>query len=239
MLGEKGTIFVEAKTAAAARSGKTFELFKASAILMENTGAGDYEEVVSIDGTTNAKEFDVANLQSVGVTVGDLLTVTKTIQGFFVTATAPAIGGMIQFEFDDDDYSEEVPSDCASRSSGGYNLRVRVINAPCGGGVLGMDEEGYVTVSDPGGFLIRRDPRDLPGRTGFAQLMNAESDYGEPCGWVITWINFFRETIVVHDVIFQANKIILKRKKIMVWDSCQLAPEEILGADCDPEDEYI
>lgn len=239
MLGEKGTIVVEAKTAAAARSGKTFELFKASAILMQVTGAGDYEEegVDTITGTTNAKEFDVANLQASGVAVGDLLIVTKTIQGFFVTVTAPS-SGMIQFEFDDDDYSEEVPADCASRSSGDYNLRVRVINAPCGGGVLGMDEDGYVTVSDPGGFLEERDPRDLFGRTGFAQLIGSEAEYGETCQWVITWINFFREITIIQNIIFQEDRIVLKRKKIVVWDDCFLPDEEILGADCDP-DEYV
>jgi hypothetical protein len=259
MLGEKGTYFVEAKSPAAARDGKVFQSFKASPVLMQgpptvpritdqycyeySDGISPPQESVTVTGTTASKEFDVVNITSAAVSIGDLVLVVKTGQGFYVTVEGGA-GGLLQFQFDEDEYeTEDVPPLCANRvATDAGSHRVRVINAPCGSGVRGMDEEGYITVTDPGEFLKDRDYRELPGRTGFAMLLGGDPDeYGyspSGCGWVITWINFFREITMIKDIIFEVNKIRIKREKIVVWDNCRLPDEIITGADCQAEDEY-
>jgi hypothetical protein len=78
MLGEKGTILVEATSAAAGADGGTFATFNATPILMQ---------VVASDviGTACGKSFKVVNTRKAGVSSGDKLLVTKTVQGFFVT----------------------------------------------------------------------------------------------------------------------------------------------------------
>jgi hypothetical protein len=167
----------------------------------------------------------------------------KVIKGRIAAAGGGGGGSMVVFEFDEDEYeTESVPTLCSEKSpTENVFYRVRVISAPCGGSVQGMDDEGYISVNDPGEFLKDRDYRDLPGRIGFANLVSGEPEYegtAGDCQWVITWINFFREITIIQNIIFQEDRIVLKRKKIVVWDDCFLPDEEILGADCDP-DEYV
>jgi len=170
----------------------------------------------------------------------------KVIKGRIAAAGGGGgTGSMVVFQFDEDEYetkSESVPALCSQKSpveEGSH--RVWVINAPCGGSVQGMDDQGYITVNDPGEFLKDRDYRSLSGKIGFAALMGGEPEYENAsgaCQWVITWINFFREMTIIQNIIFQEDRIVLKRRKIVVWDDCSLPDEEILGADCDPE-EYV
>jgi hypothetical protein len=198
-----------------------------SAVLNKITGSG----------------LKVINQTRGAITAGDMLQVVQDIGGFWIVLEGGA-GGLLQFQFDEDEYeTEDVPPLCANRvATDAGSHRVRVINAPCGSGVRGMDEEGYITVTDPGEFLKDRDYRELPGRTGFAMLLGGDPDeYGyspSGCGWVITWINFFREITMIKDIIFEVNQIRIKREKIVVWDNCRLPDEIITGADCQAEDEY-
>ena len=165
----------------------------------------------------------------------------KVLRGRFAGSGGGEAVSMIQFQFSESEYAEDTPADCASRNDGGHDMRVKVINLPCGGSVPGMDEEGYVQVLDPGEFLKDRDSRDSAGRTGFAMLLGPgaeEEEYGydeSGCQWVITWVNFFREVIMIKDIIFEENQIRIKRKKITVWDDCDLDDEIIEGTDCADE----
>lgn len=145
-------------------------------------------------------------------------------------------GAMLEFQFDSSYEDADVPEKCTQRSTtSDGNWKVKVISQPCGDSARDMDEDGYITVSDPGGFLRDRDYRELPDKTGFAQLLGS-AEYGDSCIWVITWIDWFRWKIVIKDLIFTETGITIKRTKIKVWDDCDLDDEEIEGIDC--ADEY-
>jgi hypothetical protein len=167
----------------------------------------------------------------------------KVIKGR-IAAGSGGSSNFVIFEFDEDEYedNEGPPELCADKSpTDATSHRVFVTNNPCGGSVPGIDDEGYITVTDPGEFLKDRDYRDLPGRVGFAQRVSSDNDYEyseSSCQWVIVWINFFREITMIKDIIFEVNQIRIKREKIVVWDNCRLPDEIITGADCQAEDEY-
>jgi hypothetical protein len=164
------------------------------------------------------------------------------VKGRIAAGSGGGSSNFVVFQFDEDEYNEGPPELCADKSpTDATSHRVFVTNNPCGGSVPGIDDEGYITVTDPGEFLKDRDYRDLPGRVGFAQRVSSDNDYEyseSSCQWVITWINFFREITMVQNIIFKEKSILIKRKKIVVWDDCFLPDEEIDGTDCADDDYY-
>jgi hypothetical protein len=127
----------------------------------------------------------------------------------------------------------------------------RVIRRPCGSSSVPGEEGGFVTVYDSaaGGFLKERQAAELEGKTGFAAYLSNPA-YEEPegsssvsssasdiprCQWVIIWIDWFRWTTGVEDIIFGDNQITVERHNFKVWDECKLEDEVIEGTDCEED----
>jgi hypothetical protein len=251
MLGEKGVFFVEAMSSADARDGKVFRSFKASPVLMQGSS--------TVTGTTASKEFDVVNISSAAVSIGDLVLVVKTGQGFYVTVEGGGGGGtstgsVIEFEILGESSSSSSegsgdPGESMACSERAYDApaftRATVIARPCGVSRVPGEVDGAVTVHDTesGKFLEDREAGALAGKRGFAVRMTGEdlgstsgssgsSGDDEGCRWVIIWINWFRWLRVQTDTIYGEDEITNKYSNIKVWDECKLPDEVIQGADC-------
>ena len=133
------------------------------------------------------------------------------------------------------------------------SVTAKVIRRPCGLAVVPGEEGGEVTIFDSaaGEFLAERQAAELEGKKGFAVYLS-NPDYVEPeasgsssesvsvsdvpkCQWVITWINWFRWTTGVKDVIVGDGSIKIERHNFKTWDECDLEDEVIEGTDCEED----
>ncbi len=109
-------------------------------------------------------------------------------------------------------------------------------------------------------FLNNRFDKDLRGRRGVAMYVwdyqpkgpcGDQPDYYDidfdilldennllpECYWMIIWMDMFDEVDLVSDVIIGTKSITIEKKKVDVWNHCDLDPHRIEGATCEYEDD--
>ena len=140
------------------------------------------------------------------------------------------------------DVEEAASNDCTDKlEDAENNYEATVDYKSCGCGSVPGEVDGVVTVNDSlGSFLSEREEAEIVGKQGAAVYLKTEEEYSE-CQWVIVWIDWFREVIMITDVRIGAGSngddaLIFDRKRVEVWDDCDLEPIEIPLTDC--EDEY-
>jgi len=114
------------------------------------------------------------------------------------------------------------------------------------------DCRGYIQIQDPmGAFLNNRFAKDLRGRRGVAMYVwnyqpngpcgddpNYYDSHSNPnCYWMIIWMDMFEEIDLVSDVIIGTKSITIEKKKVDVWNYCDLDPHRIEGATCEYEED--
>jgi len=132
--------------------------------------------------------------------------------------------------------AEAESNDCdAKLGDGASSYMAHVRWRPCGvSRVPEETDDGLVEVFDPlESFLANRENSEIQGRTGVATYMVEQGGYD--CQWVITWIDWFREIQIIHDVIHTEEEIRFKVKKIKTWDDCDLPDIVIPLIDCQDE----
>ncbi len=143
-------------------------------------------------------------------------------------------GSLVRFSFPVDEYAEsQIPAACAGGRVKSLEIewRVKVDGFPCGAGTVnGIDNEGYILVSDPLGWLKGFKMGSLSGKKGYAALM-AGSGY-DGCGWEIVSINMFEEVVNVVDVVDTGDTIDVHFEKQRVWGHCDLPIYQIQTTDC-------
>ena len=114
------------------------------------------------------------------------------------------------------------------------------------------DCRGYIEIRDPmNAFLNNRFASDLRGRRGVAMYVWDYQPNG-PCGdqpnyydsnptpncyWMIIWMDMFEEIDLVSDVIIGTKSITIEKKKVDVWNYCDLDPNRVEGATCEYEED--
>jgi hypothetical protein len=143
-------------------------------------------------------------------------------------------GSTILFEIaTESGVSEAASNDCDAKLGDALaTYRARVTWRPCGvTRVPDEDDDGFVDVIDPlGSFLDGRENSEVQGKTGVAVYLVEDGGYN--CQWVITWIDWFREIQVIHDIIHTEEEIRFKVKRIKTWDDCDLDDIVIPLIDC-------
>lgn len=109
---------------------------------------------------------------------------------------------------------------------------------------------GYIKIRDPmQAFFPRRLPSDLRGRRGVAMrvwdyLPNGpcqddpdSEDFPSECYWMVIYMDMFDQVELVHDIIIGTRTITTKKKKIDVWNHCDLPDHIYQGEDCTFEED--
>ena len=109
---------------------------------------------------------------------------------------------------------------------------------------------GYIKIKDPmQAFFPRRLPSDLRGRRGVAMrvwdyLPNGachddpdSEDFPSECYWMVVYMDMFDKVELVHDIIIGTRTITTKKKKIDVWNHCDLPDHIYQGEDCTFEED--
>ena len=98
-------------------------------------------------------------------------------------------------------------------------------------------------------FFPRRLSSDLRGRRGVAMRVWDYSpngpchddpdseDFPSGCYWMVVYMDMFDQVELVHDIIIGTRTITTKKKKIDVWNHCDLADSVYQGEDCTFEED--
>lgn len=195
------------------------------------------EELPDDDGTVPTKT--VYNISETSVD-GDQYVICVTVAGrpVVITGSASVSSGCgleaVIFQIVEQSGVAEAASahcdDQLNDAASSYEATV-LWRVCCKSRVSGETDAGTITVTDPlGSFFDGRENSEVQGRKGIAIYL--KEDNGYECQWVVSFMDWWREIQVIHDVIHTADEIRFKVKRVQVWDDCNLDDIVIPLVDC-------